>query len=550
MARSILKRDRCASNRALSSRRAWLLLRSLAALRGNRIADADAPSRRWRAIPSRARCGRADARRCRAARRRVPSARGRAASRCSSIARPYGKHHAAESYQTHLKAVARGYAVVLQDVRGRYASDGRFDPYRQEGADGYDTIEWAASQPWSNGVVGTFGLSYPGAVQWLAAMEAPPHLAAMVPAMTFSSPRNFFYANGVFDLLLAALDLRQHRAGHPHNDSTCPALATRPRRPRPGRPSPTSTGRGCRCEICPGCAAKRRSISSGLRIRRRIPGGTGRSYAVATRRVTAAVLNLSGWYDEGYGPEGAATNFNGLVQARAGDRHAADAPAPRPVDPRRGIHRRATKSESSTSDRRPRSTTTRSFSISSIITCAAYDNDYADGPAVRHFVMGANEWQTALELAAGGRAGPCRSTSTVPTTAGALLRFDGACAGSRRRRPSSPTRAIRSWIRTASTARTTTGSSRRARMCSPSTPSRWRRICRCPAPITRRDPCVLRLPRFRSVGPAAGRVSRRPRHEPDEPRQRRDSRQLSRRRRGPAAPRAGQGRTSCACRRS
>ncbi len=64
---------------------------------------------------------------------------------------PYGKHHAAESYQTHLKAVARGYVVVLQDVRGRYASGGRFDPYRQEGPDGYDTIEWAASQPWSNG---------------------------------------------------------------------------------------------------------------------------------------------------------------------------------------------------------------------------------------------------------------------------------------------------------------------------------------------------------------------------------------------------------------
>ena len=72
---------------------------------------------------------------------------------------PYGKHHAAESYRIHLEAVARGYVVVLQDVRGRYASGGRFDPYRQEGPDGYDTIEWAASQPWSNGIVGTFDLS-------------------------------------------------------------------------------------------------------------------------------------------------------------------------------------------------------------------------------------------------------------------------------------------------------------------------------------------------------------------------------------------------------
>jgi uncharacterized protein len=55
-------------------------------------------------------------------------------------------------------------------------------PYFQEGRDGYDTIEWAARQSWSDGRVGTFGLSYLGAVQWLAAVEGPPSLRAMVPA--------------------------------------------------------------------------------------------------------------------------------------------------------------------------------------------------------------------------------------------------------------------------------------------------------------------------------------------------------------------------------
>ena len=90
--------------------------------------------------------------------------------------------------------------MVVQDVRGRYGSEGEFEPYRNEGRDGYDTIEWAAAQPWSDGSVGTFGLSYPGAVQWLAAVESPPHLKAMVPAMTFSTPRNFFYSGGVFDM--------------------------------------------------------------------------------------------------------------------------------------------------------------------------------------------------------------------------------------------------------------------------------------------------------------------------------------------------------------
>jgi putative CocE/NonD family hydrolase len=112
---------------------------------------------------------------------------------------PYGKQFALKEYKAFEKAVARGYAVVIQDVRGRYASDGEFNPYQNEGRDGYDTIEWAARQPWSDGNVGTFGLSYPGAVQWLAAVENPPHLKAMVPAMTFSTPRNFFYSGGVFD---------------------------------------------------------------------------------------------------------------------------------------------------------------------------------------------------------------------------------------------------------------------------------------------------------------------------------------------------------------
>ena len=113
---------------------------------------------------------------------------------------PYGKDAAQQQYTTFKHGVERGYAVVIQDVRGRHQSDGDFRPYENEGQDGYDTIEWAAAQPWSNGNVGTFGLSYPGAVQWLAAVQNPPHLRAMVPAMTFSTPRNFFYAGGTWDM--------------------------------------------------------------------------------------------------------------------------------------------------------------------------------------------------------------------------------------------------------------------------------------------------------------------------------------------------------------
>lgn len=83
---------------------------------------------------------------------------------------------------------ARGYVLVWMDVRGRGDSDGEFVPYRNEGRDGYDSIEWCAAQPWSNGDVGTMGGSYLGRVQWLAALEHPPHLRAMISTVCPSDP--------------------------------------------------------------------------------------------------------------------------------------------------------------------------------------------------------------------------------------------------------------------------------------------------------------------------------------------------------------------------
>src|SRR5260370_16362279 len=59
-----------------------------------------------------------------------------------------------------LKAAARGYVVVIQDVRGRYSSEGEWYPFKHESNDGYDTVEWAAALPLSNGEVGMFGGSY------------------------------------------------------------------------------------------------------------------------------------------------------------------------------------------------------------------------------------------------------------------------------------------------------------------------------------------------------------------------------------------------------
>jgi len=97
------------------------------------------------------------------------------------------------------RAVARGYAVVIQDCRGRYASDGAFAPFHQEVADGYDTVEWCAHQPWADGGVGMYGTSYVGATQWLAAVAAPPSLRCIVPTFTASDYyEGWTYQGGAF----------------------------------------------------------------------------------------------------------------------------------------------------------------------------------------------------------------------------------------------------------------------------------------------------------------------------------------------------------------
>lgn len=77
-----------------------------------------------------------------------------------------------------------GYAFVAADVRGRGDSDGRFTPFRGEGPDGYDTVEWIAAQDWCDGQVAMMGGSYAASVQWWAARERPPHLVTMVNTAT------------------------------------------------------------------------------------------------------------------------------------------------------------------------------------------------------------------------------------------------------------------------------------------------------------------------------------------------------------------------------
>lgn len=98
------------------------------------------------------------------------------------------------------KIVPRGYVLIIQDVRGRYTSEGEWYPFRHEQNDGYDAVEWAAALPYSNGQVGMMGASYVGATQVLAAIAHPPHLTAIAPNMTASNYHDgWTYQSGAFE---------------------------------------------------------------------------------------------------------------------------------------------------------------------------------------------------------------------------------------------------------------------------------------------------------------------------------------------------------------
>jgi putative CocE/NonD family hydrolase len=110
---------------------------------------------------------------------------------------PYNKDNGVDF---GFKAAARGYVVIFQDVRGRYASEGDWYTFKNESHDGYDTVEWASALPYSNGKVGMFGGSYVGATQMLAAIAHPPHLAGICPVVTASNyHENWVYQGGAFE---------------------------------------------------------------------------------------------------------------------------------------------------------------------------------------------------------------------------------------------------------------------------------------------------------------------------------------------------------------
>jgi putative CocE/NonD family hydrolase len=111
------------------------------------------------------------------------------------IRTPYGK--GADLPPGYVSFINHGYAVVIEDVRGRYDSQGAFDSLHQEGPDGYDTLNWIAAQAWSDGKVGMIGGSYLGIVQWQVALLNNPHLKAIFPVVSGSDDYlDRYYSSG------------------------------------------------------------------------------------------------------------------------------------------------------------------------------------------------------------------------------------------------------------------------------------------------------------------------------------------------------------------
>jgi len=117
---------------------------------------------------------------------------------------PYDNDHFLAVHEllfSPLVGAQRGYAVVVQEARGRAGSEGTWKPYGHEGRDAYDTVEWAAAQPWSDGNVGLYGACALGYGVLQGAAEAPPHLKAAFAYMTATNFHDgWTYSNGAFEL--------------------------------------------------------------------------------------------------------------------------------------------------------------------------------------------------------------------------------------------------------------------------------------------------------------------------------------------------------------
>lgn len=345
----------------------------------------------------------------------------------------YGKSSAQiqpSRYQAPAWYASHCYIVVIQDVRGQYASDGKFYEYANERSDGYDSVEWAARLPGSSGKVGMYGSSYVGATQWLAATGAPPSLKAIAPSNTASDYYDgWTYENGAFrlsfvqpwmlDLAATSADQRKDVAlASSIRQAEKSAASWMGRHPYSALPP-----------LKPGDPVVAPWYYDTIQHDRRDAYWKAFQIEGHYDKVTVPVLAFDGWYDSFLG--GAITNFQGM--RKAGGSAAARQHQRLVIGPWEHIGWGRPDSQVS-----PRLKAIGSVANSTVndLMISFFDhflkgkeNGFEEGPRIDYFTMGENLWHHAvnwppegtqyrsLYLASGGHAASVMGNGLLVDTA-------------------------------------------------------------------------------------------------------------------------------------
>ena len=222
-----------------------------------------------------------------------------------------------------IRAASAGYNVLIQDCRGRFASDGVFNCFTDEARDGYDTVEWAARQPWSNGNIGMYGASYMGATQWLAATTAPPQSEVHRAVITASDYHDgWTYQGGAFSLFFNVSwtmgALAPARLLREREQTVRRALVERIRRDdRIDRSDARENGVSSAARLPD--VPQRRAVLFRLAGASQLRRTTGKALSIEEHhnKITVPALNIGGWYDIFQG--GTIRNYTGMRESGGND---------------------------------------------------------------------------------------------------------------------------------------------------------------------------------------------------------------------------------------
>lgn len=287
-----------------------------------------------------------------------------------------------------VKLAERGYAVVVQDTRGRFSSEGVFYPFATEGPDGYDSAAWAVQQPWCDGRCGILGASYFGATTLLAAREQPPGLRCIVPIITADDYHaGWAYQGGAFELGfmgtwgggLAAMQFLR---------ADCPTPPEARRRLMAALADPAAMLSHMPIAEMPGMSEPGVAPFWADWTGHRADTGYWQQWRIADAHPTMAVpgFHIGGWFDIFLG--GTLRNFTGLAAA-------GNAPQKLLIGP--WAHTNYDRYLGAL-EFGPTGAANFAGVIGDINTWLDRhlrgDETVDTGPAVRYFVMGANQWRT------------------------------------------------------------------------------------------------------------------------------------------------------------